>query len=346
MSPVFWGRAFIGLVCGAILFGAIKWRLREGPEPIADPVILGGPGGPEPSVRSALDTSRADSAVEIARLEAKVRELEGKLAKDPRKERAAHLARALGEAAKAGWDTDAAKKADAALADFLAGLARDAGVEAFEFALNPARDALLASFLEGFGLPMDASQAAKLAELLQLEGERWDLRLDERKEQTLIERLASVYRDAADFEPRAAAILTAAQLAAVSYRFKIRFHSRNPQPWADRNNVLGPREAPHRQLYTEEKNWNCYRYWYHDFLPPGSPDSEVVSFYADWYQREMMGLEKPGDLSGDSTVPPAYRAKQAGLQAEVQKKMLEDARLDEETKKKVREWGRLYDPGR
>ncbi|MCE9582555.1 MAG: hypothetical protein K8T20_08690 [Planctomycetes bacterium] len=344
MNPNFWGRAFLGLACGAILVGVVRWRMREGPSAVGGRVeIVDGQPLPSPAT-PRVDISRADAAMEIARLEAKVKDLEAKLAVDPRKQRGVQLAKALGAAAKAGWDSEEAIKADAALADFLAGLARDAEVDEFEFALNPARDALFAAFLEGFGLPLDESQAARLAELLKLEGDRWALRLEERKNQTLIERLASVYNDAADLEPRAAAILTADQSAALAYRFQIRYHSRNPQPWADHNNALGPREAPHRQLVAEDKTSNCYWYWYHDFLAPGSPDSELVKFYADWYQRELLGLEKPADLSGDKTVPPAYRAKQAALQAEVQKKMLEDARFGEDDKKRIREWGRLYDP--
>ena len=345
MNPTFLARAFMGLVAGAFLVGVVKWAYRDGTvdsNPIVQPVPLGylRPAPP------MIDVARADAAMEIARLEDRVKELETKLAEDPRRTRGRDLARALGAAARAGWTTDEAKKADAELVDFLAGLARDAGVDAFEFALNPERDALFAGFLAGFGLPLDEAQAAQISALLDFEAKRWAEWLELRKSQTTIERLGAVYAEAADFEARVAAILTEDQLTALSHRFENRYRSRNPRPWADRNNVLGPREAPKRQLYGSFAGDDCYNHWRHEFLEGDGGSWEAVKFYAEWYEREMLGLEKPADLSGDKTVPPGWRAKQVKVQADVQKKMLEDARFGEGEKKKIREWERLYDPGK
>jgi len=344
------GKFLIGALCGAVLVGALWMRERAEKGGVQQvPRTL-----PQPEWYEPLAPERTKAAVDIARVENDIAAAEKELAKplpdrpDPAAERLKRgraLARALGEAVRGGWDSDAARKAEQAVLDFLDELRRDSAVDADEFIVSPERDALLLDFLEGLGLALTDDQRKMFDDLLARERLVWAERLEKREGESSIEQLAATYARAAEAETALGTLLDADQKAAWTHRFMIRARSRNIPPFRDRNMALGPRELRDRTIVDPQNAADLAWAWKNDLLG-ADRDPKPLESYAREYLRQMTAVEVPKDLSGTTSIPSSYRAAQLAAQAAVQKMMLADRAFTDEDLARIREWSKAYDPGR
>ena len=206
----------------------------------------------------------------------------------------------------------------------------------FEYLLVPERDRLVPHFLEGFGLPLNATQVDQLHGLVEEERLYWDKIHREPPGESWIDRSRLYTAQACEWDRRLEGILDAAQVTAV--RFRECGLTGLKQVVLTRYDPRTSNRADFRKDLTGEslaRNWVADIFWH------AEPDSRMP-IYAREYIHLMLEIGVP-DYEVDGRASLAYRLRQLEIQASLQKMMLEDLRFTEEELTQIRIWHELYE---
>ncbi|MCC6741070.1 MAG: hypothetical protein IT452_18665 [Planctomycetia bacterium] len=290
---------------------------------------------PEPAAAEAAPRFRPDDPVEMEGLRAQIRLAEERLAVEDAIAaratapggRAGAAVAALAAALKGGASAEDAGKAAKLVAHLLNRLRYEHQLADEEVLIAPLRDRLVPEFLAAMGFPLSEEQRKLFDDLIAFEEQSWKERLEVRRSETPLQRIAAALALAERADDRLLALLTPQQSSTLLAQ---------PLGKTPAENVcmIGRRWVPPGRVFdarADKAKETVYTRWAEDTGIAG------VRFekYAEQYVSGLRDLgPEPRDASGGASV--IWRRRQAVLLAQIQKAMLADGEFSEEDCGRIR----------
>lgn len=318
-------RGMAGFVAGAALAAVAVGVAAKSRAPVAEaaaPVEA----APKPEYPQVLEGLRA-----------RIKEAEGRLAVEDAIAarasvpggRAGAAAAALAEAMKGKGGPEAAGKAAKLVAHLLNRLRFEHQLADEELLIAPLRDRMLPDFLAAMGFAMSDEQRKFFDALLASEEQTWKERLEARKSETPLQRIAAALEIAERQDDRLQALLTPQQLSTVLSQ------PLGKRP-ADNVCMIGRRWVPPGRPFdprADNAKETLYSLWGAETGIAGVR----FELFAEDYVSKLRDLgPEPIDSAGGASV--TWRRRQAAMQAQVQKSMLAHPEFSEEDRGKIRKW--------
>ncbi len=295
------------------------------------------PATAEPAPGEAVPVEKLEDPLVIEGLRAQIKLAEERLAVEdaiaarasvPGGRSGAAVA-ALAAALKGGASAEEAGKAAKLVAHLLNRLRYENQLADEEVLIVPLRDRMVPEFLAAMGFAMSDAQRKAFDELMQFEEQAWKERLEARKSETPLQRIAAALEIAEREDDRLQAILTPQQNATLLAQ---------PMGKTPAENVcmIGRRWVPPGRAFdprADNASHELFQRWGEDTGIAG------VRFekHAEQYASNLRDLgPEPIDSSGGASI--IWRRRQAAMQAQVQKAMLADPQFSEEDRGKIRKW--------
>ncbi len=318
-------RAIAGFVAGAALAAAAVAVAAKRPAP---------PPADAPPAEAA-PVVKPDDPVVMEGLRAQIKLAEERLAVEDAIAarattsggRAGAAVAALAAALKGGASAEDAGKAAKLVAHLLNRLRFEYQLADEELLAMPLRDRMVPEFLAAMGFAMTDGQRKAFDDLMTYEEQAWKERLEARKAETPLQRIAAALEVAEREDDRLQALLTPQQNATLLAQPLGKNASENVcmigRRWVPPGRAFDPRAGNAKET--------LYQRWGEDTGIAG------VRFekYAEQYATGLRDLgPEPIDSAGGASI--IWRRRQAVMQAQVQKAMLADPEFSEEDRGRIR----------
>ena len=243
--------------------------------------------------------------------------------------RAGAAAAALAEAMKGKGGPEAAGKAAKLVAHLLNRLRFEHQLADEELLIAPLRDRMLPDFLAAMGFAMSDEQRNQFDALLAFEEQAWKERLEARKSETPLQRIAAALELAEREDDRLQSLLTPQQLSTLLAQ------PLGKRP-ADNVCMIGRRWVPPGRPF-DARAGNAKETLYSLWGAETGIAGVRFENFAEDYANKLRDLgPEPIDASGGASI--IWRRRQSVLQAQVQKAMLADPEFSDEDRGKIRKW--------
>lgn len=236
---------------------------------------------------------------------------------------------ALAAALKGGASAEEAGKAAKLVAHLLNRLRFEHQLADEEVLIVPLRDRMVPEFLAAMGFAMTEAQRKTFDDLMAFEEQAWKDRLEARRSETPLQRIAAALEIAERQDDRLQALLTPQQNATLLAQ---------PLGKTPAENVcmIGRRWVPPGRAFDPRRD-NAVDVLAQSWGEDTGIAGVRLEKHAEQYASNLRDLgPEPIDASGGASI--IWRRRQAAMQAQVQRAMLADPQYSEEDKAKIRKW--------